>query len=63
MFRVWLAGSLSMAWKTFYLAFGFAMAVGVAVILATTHEDAYVKTDRLNVTPATIGFNMDRFAG
>ncbi|WP_341486867.1 hypothetical protein [Pararhizobium sp. A13] len=54
-----------MLWKTLYLAFGFAMAVGVTVMLTNTrHEDAsLVKTDRLNITPATGGFDMERFAG
>ncbi len=54
-----------MPWKTFYLAFGFAIAVGFVVMLTTTsHADAMlVKTGRLNVTPATSGFNMERFAG
>ncbi len=51
--------------KTLYLAFGFAMAIGVTMMLANTgHEDAsLVKTDRLNVTQPTGGFNMERFAG
>lgn len=51
--------------KTLYLAFGFAMAVGITVMLANTrHENAsLVKTDRLTVMPATSGFDMERFAG
>jgi hypothetical protein len=53
-----------MTWKI-YLAFAFAIAVSFVVMLvATSHEDAMlVKSDRLNVTPAPSGFNMERFAG
>ena len=51
--------------KTLYRAFGLAMAIGVTMMLAYTgHEDvSLVKTDRLNVTPPTGGFNMERLAG
>jgi hypothetical protein len=50
-----------MPWKTFYFTFGFA----IAVIFATSSHDGamLVKTDRLSVTPAPSGFNMERFAG
>jgi hypothetical protein len=64
-FNVQLTGVLSMLRKTLYLASGFALAVGVTMMLANGgQEDAsLVKTDRLNVTPPTGGFNMERFAG
>jgi len=57
-------GRVLMAWKI-YLAFAFAIAVSFVVMLAaTSHQDAMlVKSDRLNVTPAPSGFNMERFAG